>query len=164
MNIKLARIDDRLIHGQVATVWSKEAGAGRIIVVDDEVATDDIRKTLLKQAAPPGIKVNTVNVEKAIKVYNNPKYANEDVFFLFTVPSAPLRMVKGGVPIKSVNVGGMQFKEGRKQVTKAASVTEQEAAEFFELEKLGVELDLRVVASDPKAAFGAELRKAGFSA
>ena len=141
MNIKLARIDDRLIHGQVATVWSKEAGAGRIIVVDDEVAED------------------TVNVEKAIKVYNNPKYANEDVFFLFTVPSAPLRMVQGGVPIKSVNVGGMQFKEGRKQVTKAASVTDEEAAQFFELEKLGVELDLRVVASDPKADFGGKTRR-----
>lgn len=162
MNIKLSRIDDRLIHGQVATVWSKEAGAGRIIVVDDEVSNDEIRKTLLKQAAPPGIKVNVVDVDKAVRVYNNPKYANEDVFFLFTVPSAPLRMVKAGVPIKSVNVGGMQFKEGRKQITKAASVTDAEAADFLELEKLGVELDLRVVASDSKEDFGAKLHAAGY--
>ncbi|MBU5585070.1 PTS sugar transporter subunit IIB, partial [Enterococcus sp. S181_ASV_20] len=46
MQIKLSRIDDRLIHGQVATVWAKEAGAKRIIVVSKEVANDEIRKTL----------------------------------------------------------------------------------------------------------------------
>lgn len=82
MQIKLARVDDRLIHGQVATVWAKEAGAKRIIVVSKEVANDDIRKTLVKQAAPPGIKVNIVDPEKAVKVYNNPKYADETVFYL----------------------------------------------------------------------------------
>ncbi len=64
MQIKLSRIDDRLIHGQVATVWAKEAGAKRIIVVSKEVANDEIRKTLVKQAAPPGIKVNIVTRKK----------------------------------------------------------------------------------------------------
>lgn len=44
MIIKLIRIDDRLIHGQVTTVWTKEAQAGRIIIVDDQVAEDEIRK------------------------------------------------------------------------------------------------------------------------
>ena len=68
MIINLARIDDRLIHGQVTTVWSKEANAGRIIIVSKEVNNDEIRKTLVRQAAPPGIKVNVVDVEKAVKV------------------------------------------------------------------------------------------------
>ena len=49
MDIRLARIDDRLIHGQVATVWAKEAGAKRIIVVSEEVERDEIRKTLVKK-------------------------------------------------------------------------------------------------------------------
>lgn len=52
MKINLARIDDRLIHGQVTTVWAKEAKAGRIIICSDDVYNDEIRKTLLKQAAP----------------------------------------------------------------------------------------------------------------
>ncbi|EKN3489288.1 PTS sugar transporter subunit IIB, partial [Yersinia enterocolitica] len=51
MKINLARIDDRLIHGQVTTVWAKEAKAGRIIICSDDVYNDEIRKTLLKQAA-----------------------------------------------------------------------------------------------------------------
>ena len=55
MKINLVRIDDRLIHGQVATVWSKEANAQRIIICSDEVAKDQIRKTLLLQVGPPGV-------------------------------------------------------------------------------------------------------------
>ena len=64
MNIVLARIDDRLIHGQVATVWSKVTGCTRIIVCDDDVAKDTIRATLLKQVAPAGIKSHVVDLEK----------------------------------------------------------------------------------------------------
>ena len=64
MNITLARIDDRLIHGQVTTVWSKVANAQRIIICNDDVYNDEVRRTLLRQAAPPGMKVNVVNLEK----------------------------------------------------------------------------------------------------
>ena len=161
MHIKLARIDDRLIHGQVVTVWAREAKAERILVIDDAVAVDEVRRVLLKQAAPPGVKVNVVSVEKAVKVFNNPKYGNEDVMFLFVGPSAPLRMIRDGVPITSINVGGMQFRTGRIQVTKACSVSSEEAAQFEALIDLGVELDLRVVASDPSEEFSRKLKAAG---
>ncbi|MGM0214566.1 mannose/fructose/sorbose PTS transporter subunit IIB [Enterococcus sp. AZ109] len=162
MQIRLARIDDRLIHGQVATVWAKEAGAERIIVVSEEVANDEVRRTLVKQAAPPGIKANIVNVEKAVKVYNNPKYADETVFYLFTNPSEVLAMVENGVPIKSINIGGMHFKDGRTQVTKGISVDQQDVDAFRKLAAIGVELDLRMVATDSKGDFEAKLKEAGF--
>jgi PTS system mannose-specific IIB component len=74
MNIVLARIDDRLIHGQVATIWAKVTNCERIIVCDDEVAADSIRSTLLKQVAPPGIKSSVVDIDKAVRAYNSPKY------------------------------------------------------------------------------------------
>lgn len=160
MKIKLARIDDRLIHGQVSTVWAKEAGAQRIIVVSEDVCQDEIRKTLVKQAAPPGIKVNIVTVEKAIKVFHNPKYEKETVFYLFTNPTEVLALVKGGVPLKTINIGGMQFKTGRRQITKAVSVNQQDIKAFEELKALNVELDYRVVVSDPKVNFEAKLKEA----
>ena len=100
MNIVLARIDDRLIHGQVATVWSKVTGCTRIIVCDDDVAKDTIRATLLKQVAPAGIKSHVVDLEKAVRVYNNPKYENEKCLLLFTNPTSVLYMVEHGVDIK----------------------------------------------------------------
>lgn len=150
MIINLARIDDCLIHGQVATVWAKDANAKRIIVVSEEVFKDTIRKQLLKQAAPPGIKVNIVNVSKAIAVYNNPKYKDDTIFYLFTNPTEVVELVKGGIPLKSINIGGMRFEEGKTQITKAISVTAKDVAAFKELHNLGVELDLRVLKDDPK--------------
>lgn len=150
MIIKLARIDDRLIHGQVTTVWSKEADADRIIIVSKEVYADAVRKTLLKQAAPPGMKVNIVDVSKAAAVYANPKYEQTKVFYLFTNPIEALELIKSGVPIKTLNIGGMQFKEGKKQITKAVSIDEKDAAAFRELDKLHITLDLRVLKTDPR--------------
>lgn len=150
MKINLCRIDDRLIHGQVATVWAKEAKAERIIVCSDQVAEDEIRKSLLLQVAPPGIKVSVLPVDKAIRVYNNPKYANDAVFYLFTCPQDVLRMVEGGVPIKSLNIGGMAFKEGKEQITKAISVDASDREAFKKMHDLGVELEIRTVATDSK--------------
>ena len=149
-NLVLTRIDDRLIHGQVATVWAKEANAERIIICSDEVANDDIRKTLLLQVGPPGIKVSVVDIAKAIRVYNNPKYENDTVFFLFVCPQDVLRMIEGGVPIKSVNIGGMAFKTGKTQITKAVSVDESDKDAFRKMHEMGVELEIRPVATDAK--------------
>jgi PTS system mannose-specific IIB component len=150
MNIVLARIDDRLIHGQVVTVWTKEVKCERIIVCNDEVAADAIRKALLTQVAPPGMKASVVDIEKAIRVYNNPKYAETRTLLLFTNPTDVLRMVEGGVDIKSINIGGMSFKEGKKQITKAVSVNEKDIEAFKKLHEKGLELEIRKVAADSK--------------
>lgn len=150
MKINLCRIDDRLIHGQVATVWAREANAQRIIVCSDEVAKDEIRKTLLLQVGPPGVKVSVVDLAKAVRVYNNPKYENDTVFLLFTCPKDVLTLIENGVPIKSVNIGGMAFKHGKTQITKAVSVDDEDREAFKKMHELGVELEIRCVATDPK--------------
>ncbi|WP_241722488.1 mannose/fructose/sorbose PTS transporter subunit IIB [Raoultella sp. HC6] len=149
MNITLARIDDRLIHGQVTTVWSKVANAQRIIICNDDVYNDEVRRTLLRQAAPPGMKVNVVNLEKAVAVYHNPQYQNESVFYLFTNPQDVLTMVQQGVKIATLNIGGMAWRPGKKQLTKAVSLDQTDIDAFRQLDQIGVILDLRVVASDP---------------
>lgn len=151
MKIALARIDDRLIHGQVVTIWSKEAKCQRIIVCNDDVAKDEIRKTLLTQVAPPGVKAHVVDVEKAVRVIKNPKYENDIVLLLFTNPTDVLRLVEAGVDIKSVNVGGMSFKEGKIQVTGAVSVNDEDIRAFKALNDRNIELEIRKVASDSKS-------------
>lgn len=153
MIIKFSRIDDRLIHGQVTTVWSKEANAKRIIICNDEIFNNALRTTLLKQAAPPGIKVNVVSIEKAVSVYHNPAYADETVFFLFTNPTDVLRLVKQGVAIEKLNIGGMAYQEGKHQITKSVSVDQKDIEAFQELHAHHVALDLRVVSSDPSVNF-----------
>ncbi|MCT4702311.1 PTS mannose transporter subunit IIAB [Enterobacteriaceae bacterium H20N1] len=150
MNIGLARIDDRLIHGQVATRWTKETNVTRIIVVSDEVAADTVRKTLLTQVAPPGVTAHVVDVAKMIRVYNNPKYAGDRVMLLFTNPTDVERLVEGGVKITSVNIGGMAFRQGKTQVNNAISVDEKDIAAFKKLNERGIELEARKVSTDQK--------------
>lgn len=148
MTIGLARIDDRLIHGQVATRWTKETNVKRIIVVSDEVAADTVRKTLLTQVAPPGVTAHVVDVAKAIRVYDNPAYAKDRVMFLFTNPTDVERLVEGGVKITSVNIGGMAFRQGKTQVNNAVSVDDKDVAAFRKLNDRGIELEVRKVSSD----------------
>ncbi|WP_413730041.1 mannose/fructose/sorbose PTS transporter subunit IIB [Sodalis sp. RH22] len=162
MKITLARIDDRLIHGQVTTVWSKVANAQRIIICNDDVYNDEVRRTLLRQAAPPGMKVNVVNIEKAVAVYHNPQYKDETVFYLFTNPQDVLSMIKQGVNIGTVNIGGMAWRPGKRQLTKAVSLDEQDIEAFRELDKSGVKLDLRIVASDPSVNILEKIKEQSF--
>ncbi|MCF8581174.1 PTS mannose transporter subunit IIAB [Enterobacter ludwigii] len=150
MVIGLARIDDRLIHGQVATRWTKETNVRRIIVVSDEVASDTVRKTLLTQVAPPGVTAHVVDVAKMIRVYNNPKYAGERVMLLFTNPTDVERIVEGGVKITSVNIGGMAFRQGKTQVNNAISVDAKDIEAFNKLNARGIELEARKVSTDQK--------------
>lgn len=150
MVIGLARIDDRLIHGQVATRWTKETNVRRIIVVSDQVAADNVRKTLLTQVAPPGVSAHVVDVAKMIRVYNNPKYAGERVMLLFTNPTDVERLVEGGVKITSVNIGGMAYHQGKTQVNNAVSVDAKDIEAFKKLNSQGIELEVRKVSSDPR--------------
>lgn len=150
MVIGLARIDDRLIHGQVATRWTKETNVTRIIVVSDEVAADTVRKTLLTQVAPPGVTAHVVDVAKMIRVYNNPMYAGQRVMLLFTNPTDVERIVEGGVKITSVNIGGMAFRQGKTQVNNAISVDAKDIEAFNKLNARGIELEARKVSTDPK--------------
>lgn len=148
MDIKLARIDDRLLHGQVATVWTKETGVSRIVVVSDTVAEDGLRKSLITQAAPPGVKASVVGVDKMVRVFNNPKYDGEKTMLLFTGPEDVQRLIEAGVPISEVNIGGMSFGKGKTQITDAISVDDADVKSFDWLNDHGVKLEVRKVASD----------------
>ena len=150
MSFGLWRIDDRLIHGQVATRWTKETGVKRIIVVNDNVVKDKTRATMLKQAVPPGVTAHVVSVDKMMRVYNNPEYAGDKVMLLFTNPTDALELVRRGVQVSSINIGGMAYKEGRVMLDMSVSVDEKDIEAFKELDSRGIELEVRKVASDKK--------------
>ncbi|KAE9540562.1 PTS mannose transporter subunit IIAB [Ursidibacter maritimus] len=150
LEIGLARIDDRLIHGQVATRWTKESKVSRIVVVNDDVAKDSVRSTMLKSVAPPGVTAHVVNVEKMVRVYNNPEYAGERMMLLFTNPTDVLRLSDAGVDFKSINIGGMAYKDGKKMITSAVAVDEKDIEAFKVLNERNIELDVRKVSNDSR--------------
>lgn len=150
MEVRLARIDDRLIHGQVASVWPKLLGINRILVVNDEAAGDTLTKNLLKQAAPPGVKVNVITADKMIQIFPDEKYADFKALLLFKNPADVAHIVKGGVSLTAVNIGRLSFSEGKKLVTNVVAVDQQDIAAFQYLAGQGIELEVRKLAADTK--------------
>ena len=150
MDIRLARIDDRLIHGQVATTWAKQTGINRIIVVSDEVANDQLRKFLLQEAAPPGIKSNVVTVERLLEVFDSELIKTQKVMLLFTNPQDVETLIHGGMVLNSLNIGGMRFTAGKRMITNFVSIDDQDVSSFRYLASQGIELEVRKVPTDRK--------------
>ncbi|MER2174620.1 MAG: mannose/fructose/sorbose PTS transporter subunit IIB [Carnobacterium sp.] len=161
MEIRLVRIDDRLIHGQVVTVWAKVTKVNRILVVSDEVAQDIMRKTLLKHAAPPGVNVNVITIDKMISIYDDPTFNTFKSMLLFTNPRDVRRVVEGGVSFDSINIGGMSFSDGKKMITNAVAVNHQDIEDLHYLSEQGIGLEIRKVVTDNKVYMMDLLKKEG---
>ncbi|EOT42059.1 mannose/fructose/sorbose PTS transporter subunit IIA [Enterococcus columbae] len=156
----LARVDSRLLHGQVATAWTKATQPNRIIVVSDAVSKDDLRKKLIEQAAPPGVKANVVPVAKMIEVAKDPRFGNTKALLLFENPQDVVRAVEGGVEIKELNVGSMAHSVGKVLVNKVLSMDAKDVESFETLKKAGLTFDVRKVPNDAKDNMDALLQKA----
>lgn len=160
IKIVLARVDSRLLHGQVATAWTKSVNPSRIIVVSDAVAKDDLRKKLIEQAAPPRVKANVIPVEKMIEVSKDPRFGNTKALLLFENPEDVLRVVEGGVDIQEVNVGSMAHSVGKVVVSKVLSMGTEDVETFEELKSRGIKFDVRKVPNDSRDNMDEILRKA----
>ncbi|HEL0559559.1 TPA: PTS mannose transporter subunit IIAB [Streptococcus equi subsp. zooepidemicus] len=150
LKINLARIDTRLLHGQVATAWTPASKADRIIVASDSVAKDDLRKQLIKQAAPGGVKANVVPINKLIEASKDPRFGNTHALILFETVQDALRAIEGGVEIKELNVGSMAHSTGKTMVNNVLSMDKDDVAAFEKLRDLGVSFDVRKVPNDSK--------------
>ena len=156
----LARIDTRLLHGQVATGWTKAMNPNRIIVVSDSVAKDKLRKNMIAQAAPSGVHANTVPIKKMIEVAKDPRFGNTKAMLLFETPQDALEAIKGGVDIKELNVGSMAYSDGKVNVNQVLAMDQKDIDTFNELKKLGVKFDVRKVPSSSPENMDNLLKKA----
>lgn len=127
------RIDTRLLHGQVATAWTKQVKPDRIIVVSDGVSHDTLRKSMITEAAPPGVKVNVVPISKIIEVDKDPRFGATKAMVLFETPQDLLKAEDGGVKFDSVCIGSMAGSAGKTVVNDAIAC---DAADVETLKKI----------------------------
>ncbi|MDF7670625.1 mannose/fructose/sorbose PTS transporter subunit IIA [Orbaceae bacterium ESL0721] len=160
LQIVLTRVDSRLLHGQVATSWTKSTNPNRIIVVSDSVAKDDLRKKLIEQAAPPGVKANVIPIHKLIEISNDPRFGQTKALLLFENPEDVLRAIDGGVDIHQINIGSMAHSVGKVMVNKVLSMGIDDVKTFEKLAEKGVKFDVRKVPSDSNSNMDELLKKA----
>lgn len=147
--IALTRIDDRLIHGQVATQWVKEVQANQIYIVDDETASDEFAAMICKGLAPLHTKVFVLSECEAAEVLKGiDENVNVRALIIVKEPGAILTMLNDGLKLKRIIVGGMGRRADRKTFFRSISVSEKEIEQFTEIIEKGVDLYCQIVPSD----------------
>ena len=149
MIIALARIDDRLIHGQVVTAWLQAIGkCDEILICDDKARTDELLRQVLRAAAPPGIAVRVLSIDETIAEFNHKADDPRRVLLLARSPEPMLRLIENGLAINHINLGGMGAGPGRRHVYRSVSLSEEDMNSLRRIQEKGVTVDLRMVPSD----------------
>jgi len=138
--VSLARVDERLIHGQVMTNLSKKSGANSIFIVDDVVAKDPFMTSIFKSAGSrTGLKVRILTLSEAIKNWNKNKFDNYSCILLTRTIATLYELIKGGCAIEELNLGGIAKKPGTRSIINAVAITADECSKLVELrDKYGV--------------------------
>lgn len=148
MPINVARIDDRLIHGQVITTWVKNYDIEQVLVINDKVAADKVQQSVLTMSAPPGLKVLVFGVQQFIEILKKTPIKKRTML-LFTNSIDVNALVDGGLEIATLNVGGMRMQDGRRQLSRAVSVTPEEEQAFKNIIAKNVSVEVQMVPKDP---------------
>jgi len=144
--IVITRIDERLVHGQIGASWAIVYNIDRVVVVDDEAANSEIERITFELAIALPRRLSLLKMDDAVKFLN--EKTNERLLIVTKSPHAVLNLIRNGVDIKSVNVGGMYFLPGRKRITRAVYLNDDDKSVFLELKKAGIEAEIRCAPHD----------------
>jgi mannose/fructose/N-acetylgalactosamine-specific phosphotransferase system component IIB len=148
MTITLARIDDRVIHGQTTTRWTKARPVQGILVVGDDIAKDDLRKRVLKAAAG-NLKLGIYSVEQAIESIPKGKNSQKDFFLISNSPQTFAELVRLGVDFgKKLNVGPMNTRAGAKVLGRTVAIDEKDYEAFEYMDQQGIDIGFQLLPDD----------------
>lgn len=144
-----ARVDERLIHGQVAMVWTNTVGASRIVVVNDQALSDEMILSGLKMAKPAGVRVSVLTVKRAVQRLKENAYPGDKIFVITKNISDMAELIRQGVDIASVNVGNVAKREGSRNVKKSVNLTQKDIDEIKEMISLGHTVTAQMIPNEP---------------
>ncbi|MDB5024546.1 MAG: mannose/fructose/sorbose transporter subunit [Mucilaginibacter sp.] len=148
--IKLTRIDDRLVHGQIAFTWTPALGVNCLLVANDKVAADEFMKMTLGLAKPAGTRLLIKSLKEAAAFLNDEQNKGLTVLLIINSVKDAALMAAEVPEIKSINIGGIRLKEGAKLISKAVGVNDEDITLIRELLNKGIELEIRQVPTDSK--------------
>lgn len=159
-NVVHARVDDRLIHGEVVTAWIPSTRATRVIIIDDEVARDEFNVRVVKALAPAGTKVFVYDVEKASEKLMVQGLPDERLLLLAKSPTTFYRLIKNGVPLKEINLGGAGIRGKRQPFINNVSLDPEEVLACEDMQKNGVRVYYQLVPEQGVTEIDAALKAA----
>ncbi|MEL7636698.1 MAG: PTS sugar transporter subunit IIB [Anaerolineaceae bacterium] len=147
-NIVVARIDDRLIHGQVVTSWIKAYPITEILIIAGDLAQNMLMQRIYKSVAPEGIDVNIMNNEHAMNYLHENEKKNENLMILVKTPEIFEFLVENGIQINKIILGGMGSKPGRDTLIRNVSANESERESLRRLIDRGIKIVYQMVPVD----------------
>ena len=138
MSIVVARVDDRLVHGQVVIGWGRPLEVDRIVLVDAEVATSDFERDLYRMAVPEGIEIEFIGPEAAPARLEALEESGERLLILTGTVAGMTRLARDYHGIKAVNLGGIHDGPGRHEYLRYVYLTDAELADLKSLAREGV--------------------------
>lgn len=145
MDLKLVRIDSRLIHGQVVTKWVKQTGANEIMIIDDGLAKDEFMLSIYKMAAPSDTPVNVRTVEDITKDWKNGTLDGKKIFVLFKDVNTAYRTYQNEFPLTKIQIGGLGSGPGKKKVYGPIYFDEEDITMLTEMSQNNIEVTLQQV-------------------
>jgi PTS system mannose-specific IIB component len=162
MSIVLVRIDDRLIHGQIVQGWLKAIDINVVLVVSDAVAKDVMQQVLMSMAMPSNVKLDIKGLKEAVSVILGGQYVKAKMMILVANPYAILYMLENGVSFKSLNIGGMHFVSGKRQLLYNFYVDDNDVKTLHTIYRMGVEIEGRVLPEDDRTSIVPVIEKEYF--
>jgi fructoselysine and glucoselysine-specific PTS system IIB component len=148
--IKLLRVDHRLLHGQVAFSWTQTLGADCILIANDDVPVNELRKATIKLAKPQGVRLVIKNIEESISALQSGVTDKYKLFIVVESVADAEKMVSAYPNIKQVNLGGIKSKDGARNISKAVNLLPEEEVLVKKMIGQGVEVEIRQVPNDKK--------------
>lgn len=135
--IEMIRIDDRLIHGQVALVWSRELNIDRLIVANDIISKNDMQKTVLEMAAPESVKTSIIDVETAIRLVTDPRSERLKILIVVNTPHDMKRLATGIAGNLNLNIANYgRISDSLSAKTKVADTIYLNSEDFGEFDDI----------------------------
>lgn len=156
--IKLVRIDFRLMHGQVVTNWIKQVSADSILIVDDKLASDKFLAQVFLMAAPPGVKVAIRSIENAVESFQKGVFKDKKMLILFKSVANAKKAVDLGFPLEKLQVAGLGSGTNKTMISNELSLSKEEADMLLDIQNKGVEVTLQVTPKDPKITLGEAIK------
>ena len=153
MSLTLFRIDDRLIHGQVVTYWTRRLDSNHILIASDVVAKDPFLKKVLKMTAPLGVRVSIMTEEETLSAFKDGKLEKDSVLLLVKSPEVAKALIDGGLETSVLNVGGMGAKPGTASLYKNISALPEQIEIFKELTARGISVQFQILPDQDVVTF-----------
>ncbi len=161
MSIVLARIDSRLVHGQVLEAWVPYVGADCIVVANNEVAGETFQCMVMQAAIPSSIKLIISRLEEAASILSSAGLLRKRVLLLFTNADDALKAYQLGVSYTKLNLGNMHSSAGKNRYNCTIALDQQDIETLQQVEDQGVTIVSQCVPADREQSWRKLIRSGG---